>query len=339
MAGPYYIASSSPQQLILARNPDYGGRRPRIPVEIVYSFGTAFASAVNAVAAGHSDYVSALQLPLDANIPSQLFTALEQRYGSHSAAARGGRQRYFVNPTLSLNSFALNTKRPLFASARMRQAVNYAIDRQALAQAAGPYFGGQPISHYLPPGMPGARPAVIYPLGEPDLATARKLAADTHATATMYTCNITACIQAAQIVQRELSQIGITVDITPMSIDSVYTRIAKPREPWDIAWQSWQGDYADPADFLSLLFDPAFGNNFGGFADARWIAAIRRARTLAGENRLQNYGRLDIALASRAGPIIAWSTAAARDFFAPRIGCETYQPIYGMDLDTLCARS
>jgi YVTN family beta-propeller protein len=338
MAGPYYIAASSPEQLILVRNPNYGGSRPRVPREIVYSFGMPFASAVRAVAAGRSDYVSALGLPLDANIPPQLFAALEQRYGSRSAAARSGRQQYFVNSTLSLNSFALNTKRPLFASTRVRRAVDYAIDRQALAQAAGPFFGGQPLNHYLPPAMPGSRPSAIYPLGQPDLARARRLAGDIHATAAMYTCNVAACTQVAQVVQRELSRIGIAVDITPMSVSNLYTRLAEPGQPWDIAWQNWELDYADPSDFLSNLFDPAFGVNFGGFADPTWIRAIRRARTLTGENRLRNYARLDIGLASRAAPIIAWSTEAERDFFAPRIGCETYQPFYGMDLATLCAR-
>jgi len=155
----------------------------------------------------------------------------------------------------------------------------------------------------------------------------------------MYTCNITACTQAARLVQTELSQIGITVDITPLSMDKLYTRLSTPGESWDIAWQDWGFDYADPADFLSYLFDPALGNDTGGFADPTWIKAIRHASTLTGENRYQNYGRLDNALASRAAPIVAWSTDAARDFFAARIGCESYQPIYGMDLDTLCTRS
>jgi YVTN family beta-propeller protein len=339
MAGPYYIASSSAQQLVLARNPNYGGTRPRGPREIVYTFGSAYPAAEKAVVAGRSDYVSADQLALDADVPSQPFATLERRYGPFSRAARAGRQQYFVNPTLSLNSFALNTSRPLFASTRLRQAVNYAIDRQALAQVAGPVFGGQPLSHYLPPGMPGSVPAAVYPLGQPDLAKARALAAGVHATATMDTCNTAACIRVAQILQQELAAIGLTVNIEEMSVPTLLIQLGKRGAPWDIAWENWEADYPDPADFLSSLFDPAGGADASRFSSAGWVSAIRHATTLSGENRLRNYGRLDLALARGAAPVVAWSTEASSDLFSARIGCETYQPIYGMDLGALCNRT
>ena len=45
-----------------------------------------------------------------------------------------GRQQYFVNPGLQLDFFVLNTHRTLFSDVRVRQAVNYAIDRRALAR-------------------------------------------------------------------------------------------------------------------------------------------------------------------------------------------------------------
>ncbi len=45
-AGPYYIAQSSPEQLILERNPNYGGHRPRVPRVIIYSFGEKYTAAV-----------------------------------------------------------------------------------------------------------------------------------------------------------------------------------------------------------------------------------------------------------------------------------------------------
>ena len=52
----------------------------------------------------------------------------------------------------------LNTKRPLFASRRMRRAVNYAVDRRALAARGGTYFAkADPADMYLPPGVPGFR--------------------------------------------------------------------------------------------------------------------------------------------------------------------------------------
>ena len=61
----------------------------------------------------------------------------------------------------------------------MRRAVNYAIDRRALARHPIPEaLAGRPTDQHIPPGWPGFRDAAIYPLGGPDLATARRLAGD-----------------------------------------------------------------------------------------------------------------------------------------------------------------
>ena len=204
-------------QVVLARNPNYGGHRPRIPKQIVYSFGVGLPRAVEQVDAGRSDYVNAAPFVSSAKSARYLplLDRLERRYGPASAAARTGHQRYFVSPTLDLEYFVFNTARPLFASARLRRAVNYAIDRRALVQHHFLYNGGRATDHYLVPGIPGARPVDIYPLGGPDLAKARSLAAGVHAHATMYTCTFEPqCIQDAQIVRTNLKAIGITVDIT-----------------------------------------------------------------------------------------------------------------------------
>ena len=339
-AGPYYIAESSPAQLVLKRNPNYHGSRPHVAREIVYSFGEAYADAVNSVASGRSDYVSSVQLALDTNIPASLSSRLEQRYGAGSVLARTGRQQYFTNPTVTLDFFELNPDRALFASARVRQAVNYAIDRQALVAVAGPFYGGVPTGHYLPPGMPGSLPDPVYPLGTPDLVKARALTHGLHRTATMLTCNTPACIQTAQLIQSELRPIGIKVHIVSAPIDAMTIRMVNSNS-WDLGWATWTYDFADPSDYISGLFDPALYGWSGGVGrlSSHWISAIKRAFMLTGEARLRNYGRLDDDLALREAPLLAWATESARDFFSARIGCEVYQPIYGIDLGRLCTRS
>ena len=173
---------------MLARNPYYGGHRPRIPKQIVYSFNVGLPSAVKQVSAGHSDYLDAASFPSSDQSPDTLplLNTLEQRYGPASAAARTGHQRYFVSPWLDLEYFVFNTARPLFASARLRRAVNYAIDRRALVEHHLLFNGGRATDHYLVPGIPGSRPVDIYPLGGPDLTKARRLANGVHKHAVFY---------------------------------------------------------------------------------------------------------------------------------------------------------
>ena len=49
----------------------------------------------------------------------------------------------------------------------MRKAVNYAVDRTAYGDQAGPY-AATPYDQYLPPGMPGYEDIQVYP-DHPDI--------------------------------------------------------------------------------------------------------------------------------------------------------------------------
>jgi ABC-type transport system substrate-binding protein len=99
-----------------------------------------------------------------------------------------------VTPELELDFFYLNTHRSLFSDVRVRQVVNYAIDRRALAAIGRPFqaLPEHPTDHYLPPGLPGYRAAHVYPL-TPELAKARQRIKAAHAagrTAVLFTLDI-----------------------------------------------------------------------------------------------------------------------------------------------------
>jgi hypothetical protein len=65
---------------------------------------------------------------------------------------------------------------------------------------------------------------------------------------------------------------------------------------------------------------------------------LAAAERLSGPKRNLAYGRLDVALARDAAPYAALWNGPEQDFFSARMGCETYQPIYGVDLAALCIR-
>src|SRR5205085_7064860 len=144
------------------RNPNYRGSRPHQFERIQLSVNLPTARAVSEVRAGRADYTAVGGG--SGNVESEA-SDLARHYGAGSAAAAKGRQRYFVGAVPQLDYFDLNTHRPLFSDVRMRQAVNYAIDRRALARLGD---GFQPLperttDHYLPPGMPGFSNVHIYP--------------------------------------------------------------------------------------------------------------------------------------------------------------------------------
>jgi hypothetical protein len=37
-------------------------------------------------------------------------------------------------------------------------------------------------------------------------------------------------------------------------------------------------------------------------------------------------------------PVIAYATGTTREFFSARVGCQAFNPVYGLDLAALCLR-
>jgi peptide/nickel transport system substrate-binding protein len=152
-----------------------------------------------------------------------------------------------VNPVLQLDFYYLNTHRSLFRDVRLRQAVNYALDRRALA-AVGSGFQAlpeHPSDHYLAPGMPGYRAASVYPL-TPYVGKPRKLVEEAHAagrTAVLYAQVASPGPEQAQIVKNDLARVGLQVQIELFPSAAFFSRLTTPGEPFDLAYDGWIADY------------------------------------------------------------------------------------------------
>jgi hypothetical protein len=59
---------------------------------------------------------------------------------------------------------------------------------------------------------------------------------------------------------------------------------------------------------------------------------------VTGPARDTAYATLDADLARNAAPMAALGVWPYRDLFSPRIGCQKYQPLYGIDLAALCVK-
>jgi YVTN family beta-propeller protein len=332
-AGPYTIASYTPGQgIVLARNPNYHGSRPHRLARLDVAFDVVSRRAVAQVEAGVADYAGDNEI-----VTRSQARTLAGRYGRGSPAAKAGHQQYFVNPAEQLDFFALNTHRPLFASRRMRQAVNYAIDRPALAAYGDAYdpLPEHPTDHYIPPGIPGYRAIDVYP-AHPDPHKARLLAHDPPTrTVVLYTCNIFPCLQQARIVKTDLAAIGLSVQIDSLPTGVLDADMSAPGPAWDMLWVGWLPDYPDPDAMLdALLEDPAVLPPFTDRTTADRLAAASR---LSGPERYLAYAKLDVAIAHNQAPLAAFGNLETEDFFSARMGCQVYGA-YGMDLAALCIR-
>jgi ABC-type transport system substrate-binding protein len=339
-AGPYYVSSYTPrQQIILKRNPNYHGDRPHRLDEIALAIGVDSSQALKEIEAGKADYA------LDGS-PRAAGPALARRYGPGSKAAKEGHQQYFINPALGERWLHMNTSRPLFSDVRLRRAVSYAIDRAALVAQGrrfaevNPFNAGEPTDDFMPSSIAGAPDFHVY-ANRPDLRRARRLAGHVHTTAVMYTPNLPPWQQEAQIVRRDLAPLGIDVQVKEFPIGDFFARIGRRGEPFDLAVSGWSFG-TDPEQALGLFDGSAIrrtgNNNFSYFDDPAFDRQLHTAAKLSGPKRYRAYARLELELERDLVPAAAFATDASRDFFSARIGCQLYQPFWGIDLAALCLR-
>ena len=148
MAGPYYVSAHSPgKQVVLSRNPNYGGQRPARLNTIDITVGEPPATSIARVIAGTEDYYAA-----PAGSPNVMSATeadrLRTRYGAGSAA----RPHFFEHPSTVVHYLVFNTARGPFANAQLRRAVNYALNRNAIAAEPSAGLVERPTDQYLAPG-------------------------------------------------------------------------------------------------------------------------------------------------------------------------------------------
>ena len=333
---PYYVAEYVPgERLVLERNRFYRGERAHHVDRFVADL--RFDSrAVDQVASGTFDYV----YPFGAFV-AQRAAELARRYGLNKS-------QFFVAPGNGLRVFLLNTSQPLFRkNPKLRQAVNFAVDRRALAREGGVVAGGvfvePPTDQYLLPHFPGYRNTRIYPLKGPDLRTARKLAKGhtRGGKAVLYTSSSLGDVARAEILKRNLKAIGLELEVKQFPGGLILEKIATPGEPWDIG----RILYFVPPDpgYLNGLFDgrtigqPESGN-LSYFDSPKYNRLLDRASRLTGEERYRAYGELDVQLSRDAAPAIPVSGTNFFTFVSPRVGCVVLNGFGSLDLTAVCLK-
>ena len=333
-AGPYYVAPESVRgrRLVLKRNKYYRGFRPHhVGTFVVDGQAASLDDVLDRVEQGTADWGWAtVGAYLD---PERRLVA---RLGVN-------KRRFFLEPGLNFLHYALNTARPLFRNnARLRRAVNFAINRKAIRAAGTGRYSSRLTDQYLPPELPGFVDAHIYPLKRANLREALRLARGhtRRANPVLYTPQTPALAAVAQVIKQELARIGLHVDVKTFPFGEYVDRIHNQTEPWDIAWSLWGPDYLDPATYLNSLLDGQFvaTNNWAHFNSRKYNVLLRRADLLRGNARYRTYGKLDVDLARDAAPIVAISYLNQPTLVSSRVDprCVILRP--ELDLTAVCLK-
>jgi ABC-type oligopeptide transport system substrate-binding subunit len=257
-SGGYVLAEASESSLRLERNESYWAGPPAIAT--VHLVGDLEGrSGVQAFEAGDLDYA-----------PIGDFDASWIRFDPDL----GPRLR--AVPALSTEYLGFDTTRPPFDDVRVRQAFAQAVDWSRLVRMAGS-ASVIPATSMVPPGIPGRSDRSFLPPHDPDAA--RELLAEAgfpegrgFPEVTYLTGGSTVDGGFVADVEREL---GIDVRFEAMDFDTYFGRLDdEPPQIWSL---SWIADYPGANDFLGVLLHSESSNNYGGWANAEFDAAIAEA--------------------------------------------------------------
>ena len=256
--GPYYFASYSPSKsMVMKRNPYWTkGEIPAVPDgnpdKIDITLTDDQAQSAQLVASGQYMY--------DANIlPTDRLAYYKQHYAKQI--------NFFTTP--STYYFFMNQRTPPFNNLKARQAVNYAINRQALVNLRGGL--GVPTWNFLPPSYPQYQK--ITPTPYPyDLNKAKQLVQQSGTKGmkvTVYTISDVAVDKSTgEYLQGQLKKIGWNAQIRELAGANYFTIIGNQATKAQIGFTDWFEDYPYPTDWFNILqngknITQVHNNNYG----------------------------------------------------------------------------
>jgi peptide/nickel transport system substrate-binding protein len=325
--GPYMVASYDPNRALkLVRNPSFTewsrDAQPRTyPDEIDENFGLSVEAEVTAVQNGQADWV--FDPP-----PADRLNELGTTYAS----------QVHVSPLTAFWYLTLNTNLAPFNNLQARQAINWAVDRNALVRLYGGQNLAQPACTILPPGFPGHVDSCDYTKGggttwsAADLDKAKQLVqasgtAGQEVGIVVQDDEVNKAI--GEYLQSVLNDLGYKAKLKPLSANIQFTYIQNTNNKVQLALTSWYQDYPAASDFLNVLLSCASFRsgsdssiNIAGFCDkdidAQMQAALSLAQTNPGQAN-QKWGDVDKAVMQKS-PLVPVFNPKIIDFTSKRVG-------------------
>jgi peptide/nickel transport system substrate-binding protein len=325
--GPYYFASYNPnKQLVMKRNPYFkewskDAAPDGYPDQITQSYGLTVEAQITAIENGQYDWT--LESP-----PADRLNEIGTKYASQAHVE-----------TLTAFWYApMNTRLAPFNNLKARQAVNYAIDRNALVKIFGGPKLATPSCQVLPPGFPGHIDYCPYTKNPgktwsaPDLAKAKQLVKES-GTAGQKVAVVSSDDEVnkatAVYLQSVLNSIGYKASVKPISGNIFFTYAQNTKNKVQINVQQWYQDYPAASDFLHVLFGcesfhPGSDSsiNIAGFCDKSINAKMHHALATALTNETAanaEWAKID-KLVTDAAPMATLFTPKHIDVLSKRVG-------------------
>jgi peptide/nickel transport system substrate-binding protein len=325
--GAYYFSSyDSNKQLVMKRNPYFhvwsqAAQPDGYPDQITQSFGLTVEAQVTAVENGQADW--GYDFP-----PADRLNELGTKYAAQT----------HLTPLTAFWYAPMNVNIPPFTSLKARQAVNYAIDRNALIKIFGGPKLATPSCQVLPPGFPGNKPYCPYTKNPgtawtaPDVAKAKQLVNESGqkgAKVVVISANDEVQKAVGVYLASVLNEIGFKATAKAISGNIAFTYPQNTKNHVQINVQQWYQDYPAASDFLHILFGcesfhPGSDSsiNMAGFCNKPINAQMNQALKLENTNfpkANSMWAKIDREVTDQA-PMATMFTPKHLDFVSKRVG-------------------
>jgi len=341
--GPYYVSNwVTKQTATLSRNTFYKGGRPANPDQIVYNIGIALPAEELRVINNETD-LGGFPTADAANLYNQYYVKLGGKLNT------GSKPSFVLRHQATFWYLNMNQDQPLFKNNdKLRQAVNWAIDRPQMVRQHGAH-AGVVTSQILPYGFPGHNAKAVYPVvasKSPNFAKAKTLATTPTlrgGNCAFWTFNTSFGPTVAQVVQYDLKQIGLNCAITPFDRVVETTKGGTKGAQFDLLLNGWGQDYPDPYDFINILLDgngikPENNVNLSYFNSPKFNTLMGAAAKKSGAARYAAYAKLDHDLMAGPAPLAPYIDQQARILMSKNVGCYVYSQTYGSILNAACVK-
>ena len=326
--GPYKFSNYDPNRsFTMVRNPFFKptkniprGNPNTIDVQLVGDADAATQRVIN----GQADYSNAA-IPPD------------------RIADAKGKGKLLLRKTANTYYFWMNIKEAPFNKLKVRQAVNYAIDRRALQTLVWGGLG-RPTQNVLPPTYPSYRKLNLYPHNLTKAKTLINQAGANGAKVTVWTRNVSDAVTAAQYYTSLLNQIGLNASLNVLPRATYYTTIGNVDTHAQTGWARWLEDYPHPLDWFDVLLNGdritnQDNNNYAWYKNKKTDAAIENLKKAPILTPAVNarWAKVEKQIMQQA-PWAPWSNRVFPEFFGKNMSCIHTQLLYGIDLARLCKK-
>jgi peptide/nickel transport system substrate-binding protein len=242
--------------------------------------------------------------------------------------------------------YFMNNRIAPFNNLKVRQAVNYAINREALVRI----YGGlaTPTENVLPPTYPQYKKLNPYPYNLAKAKALIKAAGATGANVTVWTSNNTSrnAPQAGQYLQEVLKSIGLNAKLKQINAAVYWTTVGNQATKAQIGFADWYQDYPHPLDWFDVLLNggritQTHNNNYANFDNAAVNSKIDALKKQSGTSSTINSDWANVdKMTMEQAPWAPFVNVQGIDTFNSDmdLSCYVFHVNYQFDFATICKK-